>query len=481
MAKAQTHYVCQQCGYESLKWVGRCPDCGEWGSLTEEVIHPEKVARSGAFVSSSKPVKISEVSVESFNRFDSGIGEFNRVLGGGIVPGSLVLIGGDPGIGKSTLLMQVAGHIAGQGPTLYVTGEESTQQVKMRADRLEVGTGDLLLVTETEMDSVISHCELLHPKFLIIDSIQTMHHSEVTSASGTVSQVRACTRELVRYAKSTDCAVFIVGHVNKDGAIAGPRVLEHMVDTVLYFEGDRFQSHRILRAVKNRFGSTDEIGLFEMREEGLAEIHNASELLLSERPEDGSGSVVVPSIEGTRPIMVEVQSLVSSTYYGGTPRRAFSGVDYNKTSLILAVLEKRVGLRLGDKDVFINVTGGLKVVEPALDLGTAIAIASNFKEVPIPKDLTVLGEVGLSGEIRSVSQVEKRLREASRLGFKRAILSSRSLPKIKQIDGIHLIGAKTVREAIEAAFGSPMTRKRKTRSVEPFEFGGESAEKGLNQ
>jgi DNA repair protein RadA/Sms len=423
MPKTSTRFVCQQCGYESIKWLGKCPDCGSWNSLTEEL----QVARAvpaaarvfGAEV--APPRAITAITVEEHQRVPSGIGEFDRVLGGGIVPGSLVLIGGDPGIGKSTLLLDVASKLSAKyGRTLYVTGEESVEQVKMRGERLGALSPELLLAAETEIDVVEAHIGSLKPRFVVIDSIQTMHDPSMASSSATVGQVRACTSRLMRMAKSTHTAVFIVGHVTKEGTIAGPRVLEHIVDTVLYFEGDRFQAHRILRAVKNRFGSTDELGIFEMAETGLLEVANASEMLLQERPSHGPGSAVVAVIEGSRPLLVEIQALVARSFYA-SPRRMTTGVDANRTAMILAVLEKRAGLRLADKDVYVNVAGGLKLVEPAVDLGIALALASSYRDQPVDPALVVAGEVGLAGEVRAVQQTDKRLKEAERLGFERAI------------------------------------------------------------
>jgi DNA repair protein RadA/Sms len=453
MARTTTRYVCQKCGHEEIRWLGRCPDCSSWNSFTEEVTVPRgapSVSRlPGA--QSAAPQRITEVSLDDHPRLPTGLGEFDRVLGGGIVPGSLVLIGGDPGIGKSTLLAQVAGRIsAAHGPTLYVTGEESVHQVKMRADRLGVAQPELFLAAETEMDAVEAHVANLKPRFVIIDSIQTMHDGSIASASATVSQLRACTARLMRLAKSTHTTVFIVGHVTKEGTIAGPRVLEHIVDTVLYFEGDRFQAHRLLRAVKNRFGSTDELGIFEMGEAGLAEVENASELLLAERPAHGSGSVVVAVIEGTRPLLVEVQALVAHSYLN-SPRRMTTGVDYNRTCMILAVLEKRVGLRMADKDVYVNVAGGLKLTEPAVDLGIAVALASSYRDLPVDPELVVAGEVGLAGEVRAVQQIDKRLKEAARLGFCRALVAGRGRRRPGGQDPLLVQDVATVRDAVAAA------------------------------
>ncbi|HTE20071.1 MAG TPA: DNA repair protein RadA, partial [Armatimonadota bacterium] len=428
MTKTRTRFVCQKCGAEAPRWLGRCPDCGEWNSLLEEVVAPRAAGAGntsgsvGLPSAGSTPQPIGSIPMESWSRTPSGIGEFDRVLGGGIVPGSLVLIGGDPGIGKSTLLMQASAELArSSGRTLYVTGEESAQQVKLRAERLDALAPELYLSAETDIDVIEAHTHNLKPRFLIIDSIQTVHDPAIGSAPATVSQVRTCCARLMRLAKSSHTTVFLVGHVTKEGTIAGPRVLEHMVDTVLYFEGDRFQSYRILRGVKNRFGSTDEIGLFEMTDAGLREVAGASELFLSQRPEQGPGSAVVAIIEGTRPLLVEVQALVARSFLA-SPRRTTTGIDYNRVNMILAVLEKRCGMRMSDKDVYVNVAGGLKVVEPAVDMGIAVALASSFRDRPVWDDLAVAGEVGLSGEVRSVHQTDRRLKEVARMGFKRAMV-----------------------------------------------------------
>lgn len=459
VAKASTRYVCQQCGHEAIKWLGRCPDCGSWNSFSEEVTLPP--ARGGlgtgatlVYGERAAPRRLTEVALDRHARIPTGLGEFDRVLGGGIVPGSLVLIGGDPGIGKSTLLAQVADRLSrSHGRTLYVTGEESAEQVKLRAERLGVEAAELFLLAETRIDAVEVHAAALKPRFLIIDSIQTMHDPQLASAAATVSQVRGCTARLARLAKGSHTAVFIVGHVTKEGTLAGPRVLEHMVDTVLYFEGDRFQSYRLLRAVKNRFGSTEELGIFEMGEAGLAEVESASEYLLAERPAHGTGSVVVPVVEGTRPLLVEVQGLVARSYLV-SPRRMTTGVDYNRTCMILAVLEKRVGLRLADKDVYVNVAGGLKLTEPAVDLGIAVALASSYRDRPVEAGLVVAGEVGLAGEVRAVQQVEKRLREAARLGFTRALVAKAAERRSASAWPLAVEPVATVREAVDRALAA---------------------------
>lgn len=453
MAKTTTKYVCQSCGNESPKWLGRCPDCAQWASFVEETVEqPSKSARSSSGLSSfNPPTPVTVVKPQSGSRIKTDISEFDRVLGGGVVPGSLVLIGGDPGIGKSTLLTQVAHNLSrDSGSTLYVSGEESVEQIKLRCDRLGAASDGLLLATETNIEAVQQYVTSVSPKYIVIDSIQTMYHPELYSAPGTVSQVRNCTSVLARIAKSTGIPVFIVGHVTKAGALAGPRVLEHMVDTVLYFEGDRHLTYRILRAVKNRFGSTDELGIFEMHEEGLTEVASPSEMLLLERPEHGAGSVVTSTIEGSRPLLVEIQALVAPSYFA-SPRRMVTGVDHNRTLMILAVLEKRVGMSLANKDVYVNVAGGVKIMEPAVDLAIAVAVASNLKERPVDPKTVLLGEVGLAGEIRAVSQIENRLREAARVGFTRAIMCRRNAKRISSKLGLEPVGVDTLRESVEAA------------------------------
>jgi DNA repair protein RadA/Sms len=399
----------------------------------------------------SRPERISEVHPLSDRRILTGMGEFDRVLGGGIVPGSLILIGGDPGIGKSTLLTQVTGQLSeADGPVLYVSGEESAHQIRLRADRLGVGQGDLFLASETDILAVEHQVAQLKPKLLVVDSIQTVHHPQIESAPATVSQVRGCTATLMRLAKTTHMPIFIVGHVTKEGAIAGPRVVEHMVDAVLYFEGDRSQTYRILRAVKNRFGSTNELGLFEMAERGLLEVPNPSEYLLSERNVEASGSVVTPALEGSRPLLVEVQALTVPSYTAA-PRRVATGLDYNRLMLLIAVLEKRLGMRLAQQDVFANVAGGVRLVEPSADLALALAIASTMQDLAVPQDLIVMGEVGLSGELRAVSQADRRLTEASRLGFRRAIVPERNQARLTPLPGMKVEGADTLQRAIGKA------------------------------
>ena len=462
MAKAQTKYVCRQCGYESAKWLGKCPSCDEWGSLEETVtLAPSKALgpRPGlqpAFVGQNKPQRLGDVpSPAQEGRIQSGIGEFDRVLGGGIVRGALTLIGGDPGIGKSTLLTEVAGNAAMRGEkTLYVSGEESATQIKLRAERLGITGGDLLLHNETDVTQIAAAISAERPLFAIIDSIQTMQHPEIESAAGSVSQVRAATAHLAQVAKGEGIPIFLVGHVTKEGTLAGPRVLEHMVDTVLTFEGDKNYLYRILRAVKNRFGSTDELGLFEMHEEGLVEVPNPSEMLLAERTENTAGSAVLATVEGTRPMLIEVQALVAPSYLSN-PRRTVSGVDTNRVNLILAVLEKRVGMGLASQDVFVNLAGGVRVDEPAADLAVAVAVASNFQERPIDPATIFAGEVGLGGEVRAVGHMELRLKEAARMGFQQAIVCSRNKAGLRHLPEIKVIGVDTVRQALDAALSRP--------------------------
>ena len=464
MAKAQTKYVCRLCGYESAKWLGKCPTCNEWGSLEETVtLAPSKAlgaraaAHAPSFVGSNKPQRLSDVpSPAQEGRIHSGIGEFDRVLGGGIVRGALTLIGGDPGIGKSTLLTQVAGHLAMRGgKTLYVSGEESATQIKLRAERLGIVGGELLLHNETDVTLVTAAIQSERPAFAIIDSIQTMQHPEIESAAGSVSQVRAATAHLAQVAKGEGIPIFLVGHVTKEGTLAGPRVLEHMVDTVLTFEGDKNYMYRVLRAVKNRFGSTDELGLFEMHEEGLVEVPNPSEMLLAERTGHTAGSAVLATVEGTRPMLIEVQALVAPSYLSN-PRRTVSGVDTNRVNLILAVLEKRVGLGLASQDVFVNLAGGVRVEEPASDLAVAVAVASNFQERPIDPTTVFAGEVGLGGEVRAVGHIELRLKEAARMGFGQAIICARNKASLRHAPpNIKVIGVDTVRQALDAALSRP--------------------------
>lgn len=448
--KQKSIYSCQQCGYQSPKWLGKCPDCNQWDTLTEEqVVVSKKTTRPlppAAIVQS-----ISAVSASDDDRISCGIDELNRVLGGGVVPGSLSLIGGDPGIGKSTLLLQAADRLAKHGPVLYATAEESARQVRLRGDRLGAKCSDLLLLAETSLESILERVREVKPAFLIIDSIQTIFTAGLESAPGSVSQVRECAGRLMQLAKGEGVTTFIVGHVTKDGSIAGPRMLEHMVDTVLYFEGDAGHPYRILRAVKNRFGSTNEIGVFSMREAGLIEVPNPSELFLAERPDGEAGSVVVSSLEGSRPILVELQALVSGASFG-TPRRTTMGLDHNRASLLVAVLEKKVGLSLLAQDVFLNVAGGVRLVEPAIDLGVVAALASSHLNRPVPDRTVLFGEVGLTGEVRAVAQPELRVKEAARLGFDRCFLPKGNLKGLKAPAGIELIGVKNVSEVLDGLF-----------------------------
>lgn len=416
MGKIKTVFICQECGYESLKWMGKCPGCGSWNSMVEEVQQKEKDIVS-TVVTVSKPLTINEIEVYEEERYTTSLEELDRVLGGGVVKGSLILVGGDPGIGKSTLLLQVASNVSSKGKfVLYVSGEESAKQIKLRAKRIDIKEENLYILSETNLLAIEKYIEEIKPDLVIIDSIQTIYRPELQSAPGSVSQVREATSVLMRIAKTLGVAIFIVGHVTKEGSIAGPRVLEHMVDTVLYFEGDRYHTYRILRAVKNRFGSTNEIGVFEMREKGLIEIKNPSELLLSGRPKNVSGSCVVCSMEGTRPVLVEIQALTCATAFG-MPRRMATGVDYNRVTLLMAVLEKRVGMQVQTYDAYVNVAGGLKLDEPACDLGIICSIASSFRNLPIDPKTIVVGEVGLTGEVRGVSLIEKRIFEAKNLAF----------------------------------------------------------------
>ncbi len=445
MAKIKTLFACQECGYESQKWLGKCPACGEWNKMVEEVqTRTESKIVSGAKVS---PVHLFEVEVTHEDRIHTGINELDRVLGGGIVKGSLVLVGGDPGIGKSTLLLQICEMVGKTAKIMYVSGEESAKQIKMRADRLGVKTENLVLLSETDLEYIINSIDEVKPDMMIVDSIQTVYKPDLTSAPGSVSQVREAAATLMKVSKKKNIATFIVGHVTKEGTIAGPRVLEHMVDCVLYFEGERHQSYRVLRAVKNRFGSTNEIGVFEMQETGLEEVGNPSLVFLSGRPVNVSGSCVVCSMEGTRPLLAEIQALVSATAYN-MPRRMSAGIDYNRISLLMAVLEKRAGLLLQNHDAYINVIGGIKIDEPAADLGVVMALASSFKNFNIPHEMVIMGEVGLTGEVRTISYVEKRINEAYKLGFKKCMIPWENTKKIKNTDDIEIIGVKNVSHAI---------------------------------
>ena len=430
-SKVKTVFVCQECGFESPKWLGKCTSCGSWNTMTEEIVTPSSPSLSGI---SEKPVSqvvpINQITASQESRVRCGIGELDRVLGGGLVLGSLVLVGGDPGIGKSTLLLQCAKTLSAAHPVLYASGEESQSQIKLRADRLGAVSDTLYLYCETDIDRVISAAHKLSPVALIVDSIQTMYTGDINSVPGSVSQVRECCLRLMKFAKTENISVFVVGHVTKEGTIAGPRILEHMVDSVLYFEGERHQAYRILRAVKNRFGSTDEIGVFEMKDRGLQEVENPSLMLLAGRPKDTPGSAVVCSMEGTRPILAEIQALISPTGFG-TPRRMTTGIDYNRATMLLAVVEKRLHIPMQNQDAYINVAGGLRLVEPAADLALILAVLSGFQNLVLPDDLASIGEVGLTGEIRSITHVQRRVSELEKLGFHKCILPRDNMDGIK--------------------------------------------------
>ena len=453
--KIKSVFFCQECGYESSKWMGQCPGCRQWNTFVEETVKPASKASKAAGTPISggeagSPKTLSEIVLNDEERYDTHIGELNRVLGGGLVKGSLILVGGDPGIGKSTILLQVAGNISGdKRDVLYISGEESLQQIKLRANRIGDFSEKLRFMCETNLSNIEETISRFKPQVVIIDSIQTMYNESVSSAPGSVSQVRESTSVLLRIAKSMNISIFIVGHVTKEGQVAGPRVLEHMVDTVLYFEGDRHASYRILRAVKNRFGSTNEIGVFEMQEKGLVEVTNPSEFMLDGRPEGASGSIVTCSVEGTRPILIEVQALVTRTNFG-FPRRQANGTDYNRVNLLMAVLEKRIGLQMSDFDAYVNLAGGMKIAEPSLDLGICLALVSSFKNKPISDDVIAFGEVGLSGEVRSVSMGEARVLEAKKLGFKTCIVPKALESKLKKtFKDIEIIGVSSVSDAMK--------------------------------
>ena len=450
--KTRTVFFCQVCGHESAKWMGQCPSCRSWNSFVEEAspaVREKKAARARTGGAENRPAVLHEISMEEELRTTTGIGELDRVLGGGIVAGSLTLVGGDPGIGKSTLLLQMCKNLAAHNRrTLYVSGEESLRQIKMRAQRIGEFTDALMLYCETDLEEIEAAIEKLKPEVVIIDSIQTMFSQEVSAAPGSVSQVREATGVLLRLAKGMGVSVFIVGHVTKEGTVAGPRVLEHMVDTVLYFEGDRHASYRILRGVKNRFGSTNEIGVFEMRQEGLAEVKNPSEYMLNGRPVGASGSVVSCSMEGTRPILTEIQALVCQSGFG-IPRRQAAGTDLNRVNLLMAVLEKRLGVQIGNCDAYVNIAGGIRITEPAIDLGIVTAILSSFRNLPVEEGVLAFGEVGLSGEIRAVSMAQSRVQEAAKLGFSTCILPQVSLKQLTTASGIRLVGVRSVRDVME--------------------------------
>lgn len=446
MAKVKTIFMCRDCGYECPRWLGQCPSCKEWNTLDEMILDTPQKGRASV-TNAQAVVYLKDVSLESSARWSAGFGELDRVLGGGVVEGSVVLAGGEPGIGKSTLFLQVADALVKSGKkVLYISGEESLRQIRIRAKRLGTG-GDIQLLAETEISNCISRMRETEPDFVVVDSIQTMYSSRLNPAAGSVSQIKECASLLTREAKTSGAAVFIIGHVTKEGAIAGPRVLEHMVDTVLYFEGERQGTFRILRAVKNRFGSTNEIGVFDMRDDGMKEVENPSGLLLSERSTEASGSCVYPALEGTRPVLLEIQALVSSTSFN-MPRRMAAGLDYNRMALIIAVLEKRMGLKLYNQDVYLNVAGGIKLNQPAADLAMAASVVSSFRDKAV-NDVVAMGEVGLTGEVRAVGQIEKRLAESSKMGFKKAVIPKSNLKGTKVPKGIEVFGVKNVFEALD--------------------------------
>ncbi len=449
MAKSKSVFVCSECGNESAKWLGKCSACNAWNSFYEQKIQTSKnsnlVDKSNNAVIT--PQKLSSYVAKENIRIHTGFEELDRVLGGGFVKGSLVLLGGEPGIGKSTLILQICDKIKGDGDVLYVSGEESAEQIKMRADRLQIDNNQIMFLGETDIDIVNNAIIEMNPKLVIIDSIQTMYSEELSAAAGSVSQVREITAQIMKVSKSRGITTIIIGHVTKDGNIAGPRVLEHMVDTVLYLEGERYFSYRILRGVKNRFGSTNEIGMFEMKDIGMSEILNPSEILISEREDNPSGSCIVSTLEGTRPILVEIQALTSQTVYP-VPKRTANGLDYNRLALLVAVLEKKANMMIGMQDIYMNVVGGLKLNEPSIDLGIILAVASSYKNIPIPKDMIIIGEVGLTGEIRRINQIEKRLKEAEKLGFKKCIIPENNKKDLKDKYKLDIICVRNIKEAI---------------------------------
>ena len=449
--KIKTVFVCSNCGYESSKWLGKCPGCNEWNTFYEEKVskNNDKLGAVGGEKKSCKPLQLNEVVGKEDVRVSTGFEELDRVLGGGLVNGSLVLLGGEPGIGKSTLILQICDKVKGDGKVLYVSGEESAEQIKIRADRLGINNQDLMFLGETDMDIIQNVILEMNPKLVIIDSIQTMYSDEITSAPGTVSQVREITARVMKICKTNGITTIIIGHVTKEGNIAGPRVLEHMVDTVLYLEGERYFSYRILRGVKNRFGSTNEVGMFEMANEGMIEISNPSAVLISERDDNPAGSVIVASMEGTRPLLIELQALTIPSIFG-MPRRNANGIDYNRLTLLMAVLEKKANLNLGNQDAYVNVVSGMKINEPAVDLGIIVAVASSFKNLSIATDVVVIGEVGLTGEVRTVNLIEKRLKEAEKLGFKTCVIPESNKKLLKESYKLDIIGVKNINEALKA-------------------------------
>ena len=450
MAKAKTIFLCNNCGYESAKWLGKCPACGDWNSFVEE-----KIQKTNDFIigkdenkKTNKPMALNSVEGKESFRTSTGFDELDRVLGGGIVKGSLVLVGGEPGIGKSTLILQLCDKIKGDGKVLYISGEESAEQIKLRADRLNIQNDDIMFLAETDIDNVQASILELNPKLVIIDSIQTMYSDEITSAPGTVSQVREITARIMKLCKCNNITTIIIGHVTKEGNIAGPRVLEHMVDTVLYLEGERYFSYRILRSVKNRFGSTNEVGMFEMQNEGMMEISNPSTILISEREDNPPGSAIVATMEGTRPLLIELQALTSTTVFG-FPRRTANGFDVNRLTVLMAVLEKRANMNISNQDIYLNVVSGIKISEPAVDLAVLLAVASSFKNLSIAKDVVAIGEVGLTGEVRSVNFIDKRLKEVEKMGFKTCIIPESNKKLLKEKYKLDIIGVKNINEAMQ--------------------------------
>ena len=449
MAKSKTIFVCSECGNESSKWLGKCPACNGWNTFYEQkVVETKAGGHKDLAKSENKPQKLNSYEAKETLRTSTGFGELDRVLGGGLVKGSLVLLGGEPGIGKSTLILQICDKVKGEGKVLYVSGEESAEQIKMRADRLGINNDDILFLGETDIDVVNQAIIEMNPKLVIIDSIQTMYSEEISAAAGSVSQVREITSQVMRVCKSRAITTIIIGHVTKEGNIAGPRVLEHMVDTVLYLEGERYFSYRVLRGVKNRFGSTNEIGMFEMNEEGMCEITNPSDILISEREDNPAGSCIVSSIEGTRAILIELQALTTQSIFG-FPKRTANGTDYNRLALLIAVLEKRAGIMLGSQDIYLNLVGGIRVNEPSIDLGMMMAVVSSFKNVPIPKDMVIIGEVGLTGEVRRINVIDKRLKEAEKLGFKSCIIPESNKKDLKETYKLDIIGVSNINEAMK--------------------------------
>ena len=449
MAKSKTVFVCSECGNESSKWLGKCPACNSWNTFYEQKVVETKIgAHKDLAKSENKPQKLNSYEAKETLRTSTGFGELDRVLGGGLVKGSLVLLGGEPGIGKSTLILQICDKVKGEGKVLYVSGEESAEQIKMRADRLGIHNDDILFLGETDIDVVNQAIIEINPKLVIIDSIQTMYSEEISAAAGSVSQVREITSQVMRVCKSRAITTIIIGHVTKEGNIAGPRVLEHMVDTVLYLEGERYFSYRVLRGVKNRFGSTNEIGMFEMNEEGMCEITNPSDILISEREDNPAGSCIVSSIEGTRAILIELQALTTQSIFG-FPKRTANGTDYNRLALLIAVLEKRAGMMLGNQDIYLNLVGGIRVNEPSIDLGMIMAVASSFKNVAIPKDMVIIGEVGLTGEVRRINLIDKRLKEAEKLGFKSCIIPESNKKDLKETYKLDIISVGNINEAMK--------------------------------